>query len=114
MSFIKIFRLKEGDDIISFYEKGKGTLKLIHPVAVYITYTKENADELFMKFWLPSSLIVKNEVEIHPSSILAVMEPKEEMKELYFNFLNGLDITANLNVEDILEGIDAKNTNKIH
>jgi hypothetical protein len=42
------------------------------------------------------------------------MEPKEEMKELYFNFLNGLDVNANLSVEDILEGIDAKNTKKIH
>lgn len=114
MSFIKILRLKEGDDIISFCEKGKDTIKLTHPVSVYIHSTNELSDELIMKFWLPASLLKKNEVEIHPSCVLTVMEPKDEVKELYFNFLNGLEINSNLSVEDILEGIDAKNTNKIH
>ncbi len=120
MTDIKILKLKTSEDVICFYEKLENTIKITNPLSIYIEYNvKTKSQNLVMNFWLPINLIKEQSVEINSSEILATMEPKEEFKEYYLNFINNLDkklvkeVTKDkLNL--LLEKSDAKHYNKIH
>lgn len=120
MNDIKILKLKTTEDVICFYEKRENTIKMTNPLSVYIEYNvKTNSQNLVMNYWLPINLIKEQSVEIESSEILTTMEPKEEFKEYYLNFINKLDkklvneVTKDeLNL--LLEKLDAKHLNQIH
>lgn len=119
MSYIKLIRLKHNEDIICFLTEEKSIIKLIHPVSVYIMYDeKEEREDLVMKNWLPKPLIKKNETFISNSQIMCIMEPTEEFKEYYLNFLNDFnsleELTCKEEISDLLGSLDAKVENKLH
>lgn len=120
MSYIKIVRLKNGEDIIGFVEAiEKKVLKIRYPVSVAIHYNhRQQKQELLMNYWLPVSLIEENKAEIPNSEILLIMEVKEEFKEYYLNYLNDFSIPDELEKEEefkvLLENLDVKNFGKVH
>lgn len=118
---IKILRLKTGEDIICFVDKKRTKTEIRHPLLVYINHnTKSMTQELVIGFWLPENLIEKSKVILQNSEILFEMEPKQSFKEYYFNFLNGMEDSFDLEkeekelIQDILDGFDAKYLNKLH
>ena len=117
MSYIKIIRLKSGKDIISFIEHSPTSIKVIHPVAFYITFNKKDmTQELLMNFWLPLSLVADNSVSISMPEILFITEPKDSFKEYYLNFLNQYEINALDNdiIKGLLELNDLEQNSKLH
>lgn len=129
MSYIKILRLKTGEDIIGFIEAiegKKGTIKIRYPTVLMIQYDmEEEQQELLMKFWLPTSIIEKNEAIISTSEIIVVMEVKQDFKEYYLNYLNDFSkIGETIDEEEpmerdemfkrLLEVIDTKALGKPH
>lgn len=124
MSYIKFVRLKSGEDVISFVEKDlkSDTIKLTYPLNVILHFnSKKNTQEMILSFWLPLNLLEHNYAVLPLSEILLILEPKEDFKEYYINFLNDFEFDDSsddeLDKEDIksmLEAMDAKNLNKIH
>lgn len=126
MSHIKILRLKTGEDVIAFVEPKKISIKIKYPTVILINYDEEeDQQELLMKYWLPVSLIEKNEAEIPLTEILLVLDVNEEFKEYYLNYLNNFSkITDNLSTENqeenqdllkrFLEAVDIKTLGKAH
>ena len=120
MNDIKILKLKTTEDVICFYEKCENTIKITNPLSVYIEYNvKTKSQNLVMNFWLPINLIKDQSVEIDCSEILTIMEPKEEFKEYYLNFINNLDkkLVKEVTKDEVnlmLEQLDAKQLNQIH
>lgn len=123
MSYIKILRLKSGEDIIGFVtpdEKNKKILNVRYPLNVIINYNyKKGNQELVMSYWLPVNLLEKNEANIPVSEILLVLEVKKSFKEYYLNFLNDFQNFEEEPDEEeelraILESLDVKELGKIH
>jgi hypothetical protein len=120
MSYIKIFRLRTGEDLISFFEEDETSYTLIHPIAFFINYNlKKLSQELILNFWLPKSVIEETKISLNKSEIFFQLTPKEEFKEYYLNFLNGFEKISNSEtdkerIKTLLESVDAKHFNKIH
>jgi hypothetical protein len=124
MSYIKFVRLKSGEDVISFVEKDlkSDTIKLTYPLNVILHFnSKKNTQEMILSFWLPLNLLEHNYAVLPLSEILLILEPKEDFKEYYINFLNDFEFDDSSDVEldkedikSMLEAMDAKNLNKIH
>lgn len=126
MSYIKILRLKTGEDIIAFIELKKISVKVRYPAVILIQYDpEEDQQELLMKYWLPVSLIEKNEAEIPLTEILLSLDVNEDFKEYYLNYLNNFtkitDELSTSNQEDnqdllkrFLEAVDTKALGKAH
>lgn len=121
MSYIKIIRLKTGEDVIGFLEPGKSTLKIRYPVTIQIHYDfEEERQELLMKYWLPVSLIEENSAEIQRSEILLIMGVKKEFREYYLNYLNDFTKITDEEPEKeellkaFLEAIDSEALGKAH
>jgi hypothetical protein len=127
MDYIKILRLKTGEDIIGFIESDKtkkGLITIRYPTVLMVQYDfEEEQQELLMKFWLPTSLIQKNEATISTSEILVVMEATQDFKEYYLNYLNDFNKITDIKKEEItkeemfknlLEVIDTKSLGKLH
>lgn len=93
---IKIIRLKSGEDIIAFIQKTeKDTVLVYDPLLVYIEYnTKKLSQNLVLGHWLPKSLVKENVAEIKISEVLLFLEPKEEIKEYYENFLEQIETVS--------------------
>lgn len=87
--YIKLFRLKSGEDIIGFLEASGRTKKRIRfPVcAIIVMDPDEESSHLILKYWLPVQLVTKNQIELPNSEILFITDPKEEFKDYYINFL---------------------------
>lgn len=118
MSYIKLVRLKTGEDVISFVEIDKKTIKLIHPLNVYITYNKKTENqELVLNFWLPINIVEKNWTILPINEILFVSEVKKDFQEYYLNFLNDFDFEKeNEEKEEIKNMLDLFDSqhNKLH
>jgi hypothetical protein len=122
MSFIKIVRLKTGEDLISFIEDKKDIIKLIHPLMFVVYYnTKEMSQELILNFYLPISIIEETSVEIPKIDIAFTLTPKKSFKEYYLNFLNAFDDLGSNDtkinkstVENLLAVSDNSKINKLH
>jgi hypothetical protein len=119
MEFIKLARLKTGEDIISFTELGKSVVRFTYPVSVYIDFDEDNQQqELIMKFWLPINLIETNKATIPSTEILFFADPKQEFTEFYLNFLSGYENDMEENdkdqIKNLLDSLDAAAVNKLH
>lgn len=126
MSYIKILRLKTGEDIIGFVELHQKYIKIKYPTTVFIHYDyEEENQELLMKYWLPVSLIEKNEADIPMFDILLILDVKQEFKEYYLNYLGDFTKISESNLsndeatkkelfEKVLESIDIKSLGKAH
>nr|QMP82920.1 MAG: hypothetical protein [Caudoviricetes sp.] len=120
MSHIKIFRIRSGEDLISFYEEKNDQITLIHPIVFFINYNyKKLTQELIVNFWLPMNVIEENRISLNKSEILFELTPKEDFKEYYLNFLNGFEKVTDTEIDkeqilSLLQSGDAKQSNKIH
>jgi hypothetical protein len=119
--YINVIRFKTGEDVISFTEEKEETIKLVHPLSIYINFnTKTEEQELVLSFWLPVNLLKTNSAEIPRSEIMLILEPRQEFKEYYLNFLNTYNIETKSNKKDkekikaMLESLDAKVLKQIH
>ena len=89
MSYIKVLRLKNGDDVISFVEESAKKINLRHPIIfAIVTNKKTQKYELILTHWLPVNILEKNQAELLKSDVLTILEPNESFKEYYLNFLN--------------------------
>lgn len=115
---IKILRLKNGEEIISYVEIGKKSTRMFHPLNIYIEFNlKKNSQQLVLSYWLPRNLIEENSAEIPNSEILLFLEPKKEFKEYYLNFLNGIEEEnedLKESVENLIEENDKEYLRKLH
>lgn len=85
MHNIKMFRLKNGEDIIAniLHEDGF-TLKLKEPMIVEIsTERSDKKDYVSMFHWLPIPILAVNEISIDRNEILFEMIPSEDFFEFY-------------------------------
>lgn len=123
MGYIKFIRLKSGEDLISFVEKSPNSIKLTYPLNVMLHFnTKKDTQEMMLSFWLPLNLLEKNYAVLPLSEILLILEPKKDFQEYYLNFLNDFEFDnakeeseiGKSDIQLILEGMDAKNLNKMH
>lgn len=122
MGYIKFLRLKSGEDIISFVEKDlkSDTVKLTYPLSVLLHFnTKKDTQEMMLSFWLPLNLLEHNYAVLPSSEILLFLEPKEDFREYYLNFLNDFEFDSEEKedkeeIKLLLESLDAKNLNKMH
>lgn len=122
MNYIKFLRLKTGEDIISFCIPNGKTLMLKYPLNMIISYNRKiDKQELQLAYWLPASILEKNEAELSISDVLFSSDPNDSFKEYYLNFLNDSNIEEESNSEEedinfkvLLESLDAKNIGKIH
>lgn len=125
MSYIKILRLKSGEDVIGFVESHPKFIKIKYPTVVLIQYDyEEEQQELLMKYWLPVGLIEKNEADIPITEVLLVLNVKDDFKEYYLNYLNNFTKITDNNfdsviskeelLERVLETIDIKSLGKAH
>jgi len=81
---IKIFRLNCGDDIIAKVEKKDNKYKLIHPIIFMLRNDNKTGNQIVnMSFWLPVSLLDKNEATIQNRDILTVVDPSDDFAEYY-------------------------------
>ena len=119
--YINVIRFKTGEDVISFTEESEDSIKLVHPLSIYITFnTSTEEQELVLSFWLPVNLLKTNSADIPRSEILLIIEPRQEFKEYYLNFLNTYNIETKSNKKDkekikaMLESLDAKVLKQIH
>ncbi len=85
---IRIFRLKNGEDIIGVISAEpndqKGNITISEPMAVGIENRKGEAG-LVMQHWLPVQLITKNETVLNLQDVLTMFEPNAEFTEYYIN-----------------------------
>ncbi len=81
---IKIFRLSCGDDIIAAVKKKENKYKLINPIIFMLRSDNKTGNQVVnMSFWLPVSLMDKNETVIDVKDILAVVDPSADFAEYY-------------------------------
>lgn len=119
MEFIKIIRLKTGEDIICFVESAKHVIKIVYPILISLSLDEdENQQELSFGFWLPVELLEKNQVTIPLTEILFFATPKKEFIEFYLNYLTQFENEINDNdmteITNLIDSFDAASTNKLH
>lgn len=115
---IKLLKLKNGEEIISYVEINKKSTTMFHPLNIFIEFnSKKKSQQLILSYWLPKNLIEESSAEIPNSEILLFLEPKKEFKEYYLNFLNGIEEeNENLkeSVKNLIEENDKEYLKKLH
>jgi len=89
---IKIFRLNCGEDIIAKVEKKDNKYKLIHPIVFMLRNDNKTGNQVVnMSFWLPVSLMDKNEAIIENRDILTVIDPSDDFAEYYLGAVESIN-----------------------
>lgn len=93
MELIKLLRLNNGEDIISYVEDyGTGEIILRSPMAVMVKFDQRtNKQTVLMDHWLPISIIMKNEVVLKSSEILCFMDSNPAVNEYYEHACSAID-----------------------
>lgn len=93
MEQIKILRLKDGEDIISFVEDyGTGEVLLRSPMMVMVKHDNRTGKQtVLMDHWLPTHIILKNETIIQTADILCTMDSSPALNEYYENAITAID-----------------------
>lgn len=122
MKYIKLIRLKNGEDLISYIEESENEIRLRYPLNANIIFnTKTETQELILSFWLPTNLVKDNSASIPRSEILLILDPNEEFAEYYLDFLNERNETKTSitnkkrkELEELLKGIENTISFKLH
>jgi hypothetical protein len=85
MDNVKIVKLQNGEDLVgTLTSTDIGNYKLEEPMSFEIDF-RNNSSGLIMRHWLPVQLVKKNEIELTPKDILAILEPADDFCEYYWN-----------------------------
>lgn len=89
-----MFRLKNGEDIITNVEDEDGfILKISDPMVVEISTERNDKKEyVSMYHWLPTPILAVNEITIDRNEILFEMIPSEDFFEFYESQLQLLNV----------------------
>jgi hypothetical protein len=89
---IKIFRLNSGEDIISEVEKKENKYKLFNPIVFMLRNDNKSGNQVMnMTFWLPASILNKNQTVIDCKDILAKMDPSDDFAEYYIGAVESIN-----------------------
>jgi hypothetical protein len=93
MEQIKILRLKDGEDLISYVEDyGTGEVLLRSPMMVMVKHdNKSGKQTVLMDHWLPTYIILKNEVILKTTEILCTMDSSPALNEYYENAISAIE-----------------------
>jgi hypothetical protein len=93
MEQIKILRLKDGEDLISYVEDyGTGEILLRSPMMVIVKHdNKSGKQTVLMDHWLPTYIILKNEVILKTTEILCTMDSSPALNEYYENAISAIE-----------------------
>lgn len=85
MEQIKLLRLNNGEDLISYVEDyGTGEVILRSPMAVMVKHDPRSSKQtVLMDHWLPVTIIMKNEVVLKTSEIMCSMDTTPALNEYY-------------------------------
>ena len=80
---IKLVRLVTGEDILTDFEQGEGTVKFTNPLIVYITPPQSPGQgaSVGISQWVPYS--ASKEFVIDSNKVVSVAEPAEDLKKQY-------------------------------
>lgn len=93
MEQIKLLRLKDGEDLISYVEDyGTGEILLRSPMMVIVKHdVKSGKQTVLMDHWLPTYIILKNEVFLKTTDILCTMDSSPALNEYYENAITAIN-----------------------
>ena len=89
---IKIFRLSSGEDIIAETERKDNLFKVINPIVFMLRNDfRSGSQTVSMTFWLPVSLMEKNQTIIDTRDIIATMDPSADFAEYYLGAVENIN-----------------------
>jgi len=89
---IKIFRLNSGEDIIAETERKDNLFKVVNPIVFMLRNdTRSGNQTVSMTFWLPVSLMEKNQTIIDSKDIIAMMDPSTDFAEYYLGAVDNIN-----------------------
>lgn len=89
---IKIFRLSSGEDIIAETERKNDTFKVTNPIVFILRNDNKTGSQVVnMTFWLPVSLMEKNQTIIDSKDIIAMMDPSADFAEYYLGAVENIN-----------------------
>jgi hypothetical protein len=89
---IKIFRLSSGEDIIAETERKDNLIKVINPIVFILRNDNKTGSQVVnMTFWLPVSLMEKNQTIIDTRDIIATMDPSVDFAEYYLGAVKDIN-----------------------
>jgi hypothetical protein len=89
---IKIFRLNSGEDIIAETERKDNLIKVINPIVFILRNDNKTGSQVVnMTFWLPVSLMEKNQTIIDTRDIIATMDPSVDFAEYYLGAVKDIN-----------------------
>jgi len=89
---IKIFRLNSGEDIIAETERKDNLFKVVNPIVFMLRNdTRSGNQTVSMTFWLPVSLMEKNQTIIDSKDIIAMMDPSADFAEYYLGAVDNIN-----------------------
>lgn len=89
---IKIFRLSSGEDIIAETERKDNLFKVINPIVFMLRNDSRSGNQtVSMTFWLPVSLMEKNQTIIDSKDIIAMMDPSVDFAEYYIGAVENIN-----------------------
>lgn len=89
---IKIFRLSSGEDIIAEIERKDHLFKVTNPIVFMLRNDNRTGSQVVnMTFWLPASLLEKNQTIIDSKDIIATMDPSVDFAEYYLGAVENIN-----------------------
>ena len=89
---IKIFRLSSGEDIIAETERKDNLFKVVNPIVFMLRNDSRSGNQtVSMTFWLPVSLMEKNQTIIDSKDIIAMMDPSVDFAEYYLGAVENIN-----------------------
>lgn len=89
---IKIFRLSSGEDIIAETERKDDLFKVVNPIVFMLRNDNRTGSQTVnMTFWLPVSLMEKNQTIIDSKDIIAMMDPSADFAEYYLGAVENIN-----------------------
>ena len=89
---IKIFRLSSGEDIIAETVRKDNLFKVVNPIVFMLRNDNRSGSQVVnMTFWLPVSLMEKNETIIDTRDIIATMDPSADFAEYYLGAVDNIN-----------------------
>ena len=89
---IKIYRLSSGEDIIAETEQKDNMFKVTNPIVFILRNDNKTGSQVVnMTFWLPVSLMERNQTIIQSKDIIAMMDPSADFAEYYLGAVENIN-----------------------